>query len=147
MNEFKTFDNGIELSYSNVNYNKDDDAYVTVRAERWNHPYSRYEGLDYIIPSGEIQNIDNLKKREVETFVNLIKEYEKEIFKLAKENSFIDEGDNLIDFDVHQEEPSNTKKLVLDYQEDSEANEVNEDSENDMEESKNLFDTLKKIFL
>ena len=52
MNEFKTFNDGVEISYSNLDRDKEGKEFVKVRVERWNYEYQRFEGLDMVIPSG-----------------------------------------------------------------------------------------------
>lgn len=98
MTEFKILDNGIELYYSNYQILNEEEFQVVVRAERWNSDMARYEGLDVILPSGEIDNIEYLKSNQIEEFKEVVFQNQEEIVKSARRDSYIDEGDNLIEF-------------------------------------------------
>ena len=100
MTEFKILDNGIELFYSNLLLLNDGEYQVTVRAERYNSDMFRYEGLDVILPSGDIENIEFLKNSQIDEFRKSVLDNKEEILKLAKKDSILldeDEGDNMIE--------------------------------------------------
>lgn len=112
MTEFKILDNGIELFYSNLLVLENNGFEVTVRAERWNPSMVRYEGLDVIIPEKRIENVEYLKTSQIGEFINSVIQNQEEIIRLAKADSFLDESDNLIDFDIKKEEINKDLELL-----------------------------------
>lgn len=120
MTEFKILDNGIELFYSNLLLLDDGEYRVTVRAERYNSDMFRYEGLDVILPSGNIENIEYLKKNQIDEFKNSVLENKEEILRLAKEDSLIDEeideGDDMIELLEIDSKHSEIEKVKKDLE-------------------------------
>lgn len=112
MTEFKILDNGIELFYSNLLLLDDGEYRVTVRAERYNSDMFRYEGLDVILPSGDIENIEYLKKNQIDEFKGSVLKNKEEILRLAKEDSLlVDDGDDMIGLEEIDSTKDNNKKL------------------------------------
>ena len=133
MTEFKILDNGIELYYSNLlllEEEGEEEYQVTVRAEKWNSDMFRYEGLDVVLPSGKIENIEFLKSNQIEEFKNSILENQEDIIKLAKKDSLLfDEGDDLIELSEKSSDKEKDKEPEIIKKE--ERNEIIEEIESE----------------
>ena len=145
MTEFKVLDNGIELFYSNLQVLEDNEFEVTVRAEKWNPNMARYEGLDVIIPKKRIENIEYLKPSQIDEFVDSVVCNQEEIIELAKADSLLNEGDNLIEFDSEKNNKEKSDKklerlsnLLIEEMDSNKLSEENDSIQNDLDTTAEL---------